>query len=208
LIGMGIQEDQDMARPAGKGLRRSCPELCYYQHISTLVSLVIAIVVIFIVIMIKTINNRRQIGILKAIGIHRTIITFSYVFQVTSSLSWHTIGLLILFAMNLYFSVYPIVFPDGDIRPAFTITDLAANAVLLFIASTIAVFAGMAYRTKDIMTAMKDDMIRVENLKKTYYLVLSKCRSAGITFEVKRGDFLGSWPSGSGKSTLLTSWAH
>ena len=111
------------------------------NNISTIVSLVIAIVVIFIVIMIKTLNNRRQIGILKAIGIHRTIITFSYVFQVTIlSLMGILFGLVILFALNQYFAVYPMVFPEGDIRPAFTVADLAANAVLLFFASTIAGF--------------------------------------------------------------------
>ena len=50
--------------------------------ISTMVSLVIAIVVIFIVIFINTINKRRQIGILKAIGINKNIIVYSYIIQV------------------------------------------------------------------------------------------------------------------------------
>ena len=50
--------------------------------ISTMVSLVIAIVVIFIVIFINTINKRRQIGILKAIGINKKIIIYSYIIQV------------------------------------------------------------------------------------------------------------------------------
>jgi putative ABC transport system ATP-binding protein len=48
-------------------------------------------------------------------------------------------------------------------------------------------------------------MIRVENLKKIYHLgVVEVPALRGITFEVKRGDFLGLMgPSGSGKSTLL-----
>lgn len=48
-------------------------------------------------------------------------------------------------------------------------------------------------------------MIRVENLKKTYSLgVVEVPALRGITFEVKRGDFIGLMgPSGSGKSTLL-----
>lgn len=48
-------------------------------------------------------------------------------------------------------------------------------------------------------------MIRVVNLKKIYNLgVIEVPALRGITFEVKRGDFLGLMgPSGSGKSTLL-----
>ena len=158
LIGMGIQEDiktwQDLL---GKAFAQVVQSYAIINNISTIVSLVIAIVVIFIVIMIKTLNNRHQIGILKAIGIHRTIITFSYVFQVTIlSIMGILFGLLILFALNQYFAVYPMVFPEGDIRPAFTVADLAANAVLLFFASTIAGFLP-AWRIaqEDIMTAMK-----------------------------------------------------
>ncbi len=49
--------------------------------IGTVVSLIIAVVVIFIVIFINTVYRRKQIGILKAIGIDRSIIIKSYIFQ-------------------------------------------------------------------------------------------------------------------------------
>jgi putative ABC transport system permease protein len=158
LIGMGIQEEiktwQDLL---GKVFAQVVDSYAIINNISTIVSLIIAIVVIFIVIMIKTLNNRRQIGILKAIGIHRTIITFSYVFQVTIlSLMGILFGLLILFALDQYFAVYPMVFPEGDIRPIFTIADLATSAVLLFFASAIAGFLpAWQIAREDIMTAMK-----------------------------------------------------
>ena len=158
LIGMGIQEEiktwQDLL---GKAFAQVVQSYAIINNIATIVNLVIAIVVVFIVIMIKTINNRHQIGILKAIGIHRTIITFSYVFQVIIlSLMGIVFGLVVLFALNQYFAVYPIVFPDGDIRPAFTFSDLISNAVLLFISSTVAGFLPAWRITReDIMTAMK-----------------------------------------------------
>ena len=126
LIGMGIQEEiKTWHDLLGKAFAEVVQSYGVINSISTIVSIVIAIVVIFIVIMIKTLNNRRQIGILKAIGIHRTTITFSYVFQVIILAVMGIIfGLFILFALDRYFAVYPIVFPDGDIRPAFTLADI------------------------------------------------------------------------------------
>jgi putative ABC transport system permease protein len=107
--------------------------------------------------MIKTLNNKRQIGILKAIGIHRTTITYSYVFQVIILAVMGIIfGLFILFAMDRYFAMYPIVFPDGDIRPAFTLADIVSNAVLLFISSAIAGFIpAWLIAREEILTAMR-----------------------------------------------------
>ncbi len=158
LTGMGIQEEiktwQDLL---GKAFAQVVQSYAVINNISTAVSLVIAIVVIFIVIMIKTLNNRRQIGILKAIGIHRTTITFSYVFQVIIlAIMGIIFGLFILFALDRYFAVYPIVFPEGDIRPAFTIADIASNAVLLFVASAIAGFIpAWQIAREDILSAMR-----------------------------------------------------
>jgi putative ABC transport system permease protein len=158
LIGMGIQEQiktwQDLL---GKAFAQVVQSYAVINNISTAVSLVIAIVVIFIVIMIKTLNNKRQIGILKAIGIHRTTITFSYVFQVIIlAIMGIIFGLLTLFALDQYFAVYPMVFPEGDIRPAFTLADIASNAVLLFIASAIAGFIpAWQIAREDILTAMR-----------------------------------------------------
>jgi len=158
LIGMGIQEEiKTWHDLLGKAFAEVVQSYGVINSISTIVSIVIAIVVVFIVIMIKTLNNRRQIGILKAIGIHRTTITFSYVFQVIIlAIMGIIFGLFILFALDRYFAVYPIVFPDGDIRPAFTLADIVSNAVLLFFASAIAglIPAWMVAR-EEILTAMK-----------------------------------------------------
>ena len=158
LIGMGIQEEiKTWHDLLGKAFAEVVQSYGVINNISTIVSIVIAIVVVFIVIMIKTLNNRRQIGILKAIGIHRTTITFSYVFQVIIlAVMGILFGLFILFAMDRYFAVYPIVFPDGDIRPAFTLADIVSNAVLLFIASAIAgLIPAWLIAREEILTAMR-----------------------------------------------------
>jgi len=158
LIGMGIQEDiKTWHDLLGKAFAEVVQSYGVINSISTIVSIVIAVVVIFIVIMIKTLNNRRQIGILKAIGIHRTTIMFSYVFQVIIlAIMGIVFGLFILFALDRYFAVYPIVFPDGDIRPAFTLADIVTNAVLLFIASAIAgLIPAWLIAREEILEAMR-----------------------------------------------------
>ncbi|OPX64154.1 MULTISPECIES: FtsX-like permease family protein [unclassified Methanoregula] len=158
LTGMGIQEQiKTWHDLLGKAFAQVVQSYGVINSISTIVSIVIAIVVIFIVIMIKTLNNRRQIGILKAIGIHRTTITYSYVFQVILlAIMGIFFGMLILFAMDRYFAVYPIRFPDGDIRPAFTLADIVTNAILLFVSSAIAGFIpAWLIAREEILTAMR-----------------------------------------------------
>jgi putative ABC transport system permease protein len=158
LIGMGIQEQiKTWHDLPGKAFAEVVQSYAIINNISTIVSIVIAIVVIFIVIMIKTLNNCQQIAILKAIGIYRTTITFSYVFRVVIlAIGGSIFGLFILLALDRYFSVFPIVFPDGDIRPVFTLADIVTNAVLLFVASAVAGFIpAWQIARQDILTAMR-----------------------------------------------------
>jgi len=158
LTGMGIQEQiKTWHDLLGKAFAQVVQSYGVINSISTIVSIVIAIVVIFIVIMIKTLNNRRQIGILKAIGIHRTTITYSYVFQVIIlAVMGIVFGLFILFAMDRYFAAFPIRFPDGDIRPAFTLADIVTNAILLFISSAVAGFIpAWLIAREEILDAMR-----------------------------------------------------
>ena len=68
--------------------------------ISTIVSLVIAVVVIFIVIFINTVYRRKQIGILQAIGIDRSIIIKSYIFQALFIFASGTLARALLFVLS------------------------------------------------------------------------------------------------------------
>jgi len=158
IIGLGVQEKvKTWKELLAKAFASVVESYGIINNLTTMVSLIIAVVVIFIVIMIKTLNNRRQIGILKAIGIHRTTITFSYVFQVMIlAILGIMFGLFVLFLLNLYFSVYPMEFPEGSIRPVFTLADMAGNAVLLFCSSLIAGYVP-AWRIarEDILVAMR-----------------------------------------------------
>ena len=88
------------------------------NFIGTVVSLVIAIVVIFIVIFINTVYRRKQIGILKAIGIDRSVIIQSYLFQALFIFAIGTlIGFGFLAVILQLLAANPIVFPGGPVAP-------------------------------------------------------------------------------------------
>ncbi|MBN1195435.1 MAG: ABC transporter permease [Methanomicrobiaceae archaeon] len=111
------------------------------NNITVIGSLIIAIVVIFILITIKTFTNRKQIGILKAIGIKKSVIINSYVMQVFFICTFGVIlGLVILEAMVLYFTAYPIEFPDGTVTPLVDAGMLVENTVMLYLSSAVAGF--------------------------------------------------------------------
>lgn len=109
--------------------------------ISTMVSLVIAIVVIFIVIFINTINKRRQIGILKAIGINKNIIVYSYIIQVFIIASCGILlGLLLSSGLVLYLTYKPLMFPGGAVLPVVEAGSIIRSIMSLALVSLISGF--------------------------------------------------------------------
>lgn len=125
--------------------------------ISTIVSLVIAVVVIFIVIFINTVYRRKQIGILQAIGIDRSIIIKSYIFQALFIFVSGTVaGCALLFLLLQYLTASPLVFPGGPVAPVLE-TMLVLRAIgSLFIVSLIAGFLPAWLTTReDILSAIR-----------------------------------------------------
>lgn len=104
------------------------------------IGLVVAAVTIFIVIFVNVTNKRRQIGILKAIGIQERIIIYSYVLQALFyAVSGVIFGTLItLFALVPYFASHPLELPVGSISLALNWTRFAANIGMLLGAALIA----------------------------------------------------------------------
>ena len=125
--------------------------------ISTIVSLIIAIVVIFIVIFINTVYRRKQIGILQAIGIDRSIIIKSYIFQALFIFACGTaVGCVLLFAVLQYLTASPLVFPGGPVAPVLE-TMLVVRAIgSLLIVSLIAGYVPSWLTTReDILSAIR-----------------------------------------------------
>lgn len=104
------------------------------------IGLVVAAITIFIVIFVNAITRRRQIGIMKAIGINSKAIELSYVFQ---SLFYAVIGsglglIIVYFLLVPYFASNPINFPFSDgilVAPAF---GTSIRLILLVIVTAIA----------------------------------------------------------------------
>lgn len=127
------------------------------NFIGTMVSLVIAVVVIFIVIFINTVYRRKQIGILKAIGIERSIIIKSYLFQALFIFAIGTLvgsGFLLLILQLL--AVNPIVFPGGPVAPVVDPVLIVRSIVGLLAVSLIAGYVPAWITTREaILSAIR-----------------------------------------------------
>lgn len=107
--------------------------------ISTAAGLIIAVIVMFVVIYINTVNKRKQIGILKAIGVDQRIIVNSYVIQVIFfTICGILLGLLLVGGIVGYMTANPMEFPDGDVSPVLDLFSVLQSAAILFVASVIA----------------------------------------------------------------------
>ncbi len=80
------------------------------------IGIVVASITIFIIIFINALSRRRHIGILKAVGIERSVIQVAYVTQAAFyAFIGSTLGLLLTFLVLVpYFDRHPINFPFSD----------------------------------------------------------------------------------------------
>ncbi|MBU0461096.1 MAG: FtsX-like permease family protein [Nanoarchaeota archaeon] len=117
LLSLGIKEKIDTWKERA-GLSVSLVDS--FTIIKTLIggiSLIVAAATIFIIIYINTVNRRRQIGILKAIGIKENVIIKSFLFQ---ALFYTGVGcilgyLLMISVIEPYFMLRPLRFPMGQV---------------------------------------------------------------------------------------------
>jgi len=140
LQSYGVSQDvQTTSDLLAKGMGRALQSFAIINLVSLIVSIVITTVVLFIVITIKTINNRKQIGILKAIGVQKEVIMHSYGLQVIIlALFGIIIGITITSLLGLYMSLHPIVTPEWSATLYLTPLDLLVNSLILFGAALIA----------------------------------------------------------------------
>jgi len=112
------------------------------KGIVTFIGLLVAGITIFIVIFIATVGRRRQIGILKAIGMKERIIILSYIFQaVFYALLGIIAGLIIInLALVPYFIQHPFPMPIGLVSLALVNRDMALAIFSMVVVSIVAGF--------------------------------------------------------------------
>ncbi len=158
LQSYGVSPDvQTTADLLSKGVGRVLQSFAIINMVSLIVSVVITTVVLFIVITIKTLNNRKQIGILKAIGVQKEVIMHSYGFQVILlAIAGIGLGILITSLLALYLSINPIVTPEWSATLYLTPMDLLMNSLILFLAAAVAGYVP-AWRVskEDIQRSMR-----------------------------------------------------
>ena len=102
----------------------------------------VAGLVIFIIIFVDIVNRRKQIGILKAIGIPESAIMYSYVIR---GMFYTVLGVMFGFwLMNFgvigFFKSHPIDFPMGDMVPVIKREALRMSIILFVVAGLIGSF--------------------------------------------------------------------
>ncbi len=115
-----------------------------FNTISILISaigLFVASVTIFIIIYTSTISKRRQIGILRAVGIKESIVIYSYIFQAMFIVICGTIiGLFIMFfALKPLFILHPLKTGLGTVSLSILPENILIDSASLII---VALFAG------------------------------------------------------------------
>lgn len=158
LLSYGIQEEiRTYQEKSGGFVDQAIQSFNIINAISTLVSLIIAVVVVFIVIFINTVNRRRQIGILKAIGIDQQIIINSYVLQVLFITAVGALaGMALAAGVMAYLTAYPLVFPGGPVYPVVEVQAILRSIASLFAVSVVAGYMpAWQIAGEDILTAIR-----------------------------------------------------
>ncbi len=106
------------------------------------ISILVAAITIFVMIYVNAVSKRRQIGILKAIGIKESIIELSYIIQSLFYAIWGVIfGLGIIFWLVIPFlALRPILMPFGNASLVYTSVGIFINISSLIISGILAGF--------------------------------------------------------------------
>ena len=139
---LGINSEIRSSREYGGALQGIASSFGIITSLISGIGLAIAAIVIFIVIYISVINKKRQIGILRAIGVKESIIIYSYLVQALFYAISGVIlgGLIIHFLLQPYFVQHPLDLPLGLVSLVFEPTTIRNSILSLILAAILAGF--------------------------------------------------------------------
>jgi putative ABC transport system permease protein len=140
LASMNVQENVYTWEDAAGMMKSITKSFLSINVILSFVAILIAAVTIFIVVYIDISNKKREIGILRAIGIKPSVIQWAYILQtVFYSFAGMALGSALFFAVIYpYFVAHPFQLPIVDASLSFSAADLIARIESIFVVSILA----------------------------------------------------------------------
>ena len=158
LMAYGVQEPVKTWGERGSGIiGDAIASFGLIATIMTVVSLIVASVVVFIVTFINIINRKKQIAILKAIGVRKQAIIGSYLLQVVFLCTCGVlIGAVMLNVICRLLVIFPLHFPMGYITPVVDYGGLATSVIALSVVALISGYIPSWQVTREeILDAMR-----------------------------------------------------
>ena len=141
IIDLGVTDQINPWQSKMGKVKQFIGSLQITNTITGVVGLFTAFATIYIIIFINVTNKRKQIGILKAVGIKKEIILGSYVLQsLIYGVAGVVIGIIAMQGLIALLTVYPLSMPIGNVVPILTTNRLVTTAITLILASIVAGF--------------------------------------------------------------------
>jgi putative ABC transport system permease protein len=121
-------------------IRQALQSINMIDVLSKYISLIIGAALILIIVYINILNRKKEIGILKAVGVSPLSIVISYAFiSMFYVLSGIIVGLVLYSLLMIYFTINPVVFYESlKIAPKIQIGLIIQSVVTMMIMSIIA----------------------------------------------------------------------
>jgi len=139
LLDLGVSNEINLWQTKMGAVKQFVGSLQITNKITGFIGLLTAFATIYIIIFINVTNKRKQIGILKAIGIKKEIILGSYVIQsFIYGIVGVIIGNIVMQGLLALLTVHPLAMPIGDVVPILTGDRLIITSITLIMASIVA----------------------------------------------------------------------
>ncbi len=141
IIDLGVSDQINPWQTKMGAVKQFVGSLQITNKITGFIGLLTAFATIYIIIFINVTNKRKQIGLLKAVGIKKEIILGSYVLQsIIYGVVGVIIGNLVMQGLLILLTMHPLNMPIGAVVPILTRERLITISLTLVFASIVAGF--------------------------------------------------------------------